>query len=367
MDADRHVVAGLREAARDRADLALLAFDRALDLDPGHVVARQARAATLMGLGRYDEMLADARRALLARHGPEAPAASWISAVRLRHDIEQLRHLAEAGLLPARARDWEAGYAAVLGELAAHHPQRLTPHQQLRIGGVYDRLIHLDAGARVAPQAVAENWNRTDAASAFAERRLAVIDGLLTAQALAALRRFCLDSTIWFDATHAGGGRGYIGADGLDGFACPLLFQIAEDLRRALPGVIGTLPLTKLWAFKYDASLQGIAAHADAARVNVNFWLTPDAANRDPAGGGMIVHDAPVPEGWDFARYNSDPSALMRHVRESGAAAVTVPHRQNRAVIFDSGLVHATAPLRFRPGYENRRINVTLLFGHRRR
>lgn len=366
MDASRHVVAGLREAARDRADLALDAFARALDLDPHHVPARQARAATLMGLGRYDDALADARVALIARHGPEAPPETWASAVKLRHDIEQLRHLAESGLLPAFARDGESALAAVLAELAPHQPQRLSELQKARIGGFYNRLLHLDPGARVAARAVSEGWTRDAASSAYAQTRLAVVDGFLTPQALAALRRFCLDSTIWFDATHVGGGRGYIGADGMDGFACPLLFQIAEELRCALPGVIGPLPLTKLWAFKYDSSLQGIAAHADAAQVNVNFWLTPDEANRDPAGGGMVVHDAPVPEAWDFQRYNADPSALMRHVRDSGARAVTVPHRQNRAVIFDSGLVHATAPLRFRAGYANRRINVTLLFGHRR-
>jgi hypothetical protein len=32
-------------------------------------------------------------------------------------------------------------------------------------------------------------------------------------------------------------------------------------------------------------------------------------------------------------------------------------------VIFDSTLFHATDAFRFAPGYENRRVNVTLLFG----
>ena len=42
-----------------------------------------------------------------------------------------------------------------------------------------------------------------------------------------------------------------------------------------------------------------------------------------------------------------------------------VPYRENRAVIFDSDLFHRTDTLRFKPGYENRRINVTMLFGRR--
>jgi hypothetical protein len=44
---------------------------------------------------------------------------------------------------------------------------------------------------------------------------------------------------------------------------------------------------------------------------------------------------------------------------------VTVPHRENRVVIFNSTLFHETDRVEFREGYENRRINVTLLFGKR--
>jgi hypothetical protein len=42
-----------------------------------------------------------------------------------------------------------------------------------------------------------------------------------------------------------------------------------------------------------------------------------------------------------------------------------VPYRANRAVIFDSDLFHETDVIHFKPGYENRRINVTLLYGRR--
>jgi hypothetical protein len=34
-------------------------------------------------------------------------------------------------------------------------------------------------------------------------------------------------------------------------------------------------------------------------------------------------------------------------------------------VIFDSNLFHATDRIAFRPGYTNRRINITLLYGRR--
>jgi hypothetical protein len=42
-----------------------------------------------------------------------------------------------------------------------------------------------------------------------------------------------------------------------------------------------------------------------------------------------------------------------------------MPYRANRAVIFDSDLFHQTDAIRFKPGYTDRRINVTLLYGDR--
>ena len=42
-------------------------------------------------------------------------------------------------------------------------------------------------------------------------------------------------------------------------------------------------------------------------------------------------------------------------------------YRANRAVIFDSDLLHQTDKIRFKEGYSSRRINVTLLYGERDR
>jgi hypothetical protein len=48
------------------------------------------------------------------------------------------------------------------------------------------------------------------------------------------------------------------------------------------------------------------------------------------------------------------------------ASAKRIPHRANRCVLFDSKLIHITDEMRFMPGYENRRVNVTLLYGEGR-
>ena len=47
----------------------------------------------------------------------------------------------------------------------------------------------------------------------------------------------------------------------------------------------------------------------------------------------------------------------------SFTANITVKHKPNRAVIFDSALFHQTDKYRFKKGYKNGRINLTLLFG----
>ena len=46
---------------------------------------------------------------------------------------------------------------------------------------------------------------------------------------------------------------------------------------------------------------------------------------------------------------------------------INVPHRQNRAVMFNPDLFHETGTLNFKDGYENRCINLTMLFGRRGR
>jgi len=69
----------------------------------------------------------------------------------------------------------------------------------------------------------------------------------------------------------------------------------------------------------------------------------------------------------DFHEYNN-PNAgqnIRDFLAKSGAKSVTVPHRANRAVIFDSDLFHETDQIAFKEGYLNRRINITMLYGLR--
>ena len=104
--------------------------------------------------------------------------------------------------------------------------------------------------------------------------------------------------------------------------------------------------------------------HADEAAINVNLWLTPNDANLDPNIGGLVIYTVKPPHDWDFELYNRDTDFVYEHLlRPSGFSNVTVPFRENRAVIFDSALFHTSDEFKFRKGYKNRRINLTLLYG----
>jgi hypothetical protein len=225
--------------------------------------------------------------------------------------------------------------------------------------------FHLEEGARMEGRALNPDPSGGQIAAKWQNEspQVAVLDNLLTEEALERLRQYCWRSTMW----HKSYPNGYLGAMPEHGFACPLIAQIADELRETYPAIIGDQPLLRWWGFKYTTQRKGINIHADFAAVNVNFWITPNEANLDPESGGLVIWDKPAPLEWTFAQYNN-PNAgetIRKFLADTGAKAITVPHRANRAVIFDSDLFHQTDQINFKPGYLNRRINITMLYGRR--
>ncbi len=306
-----------------RFDEAQVSVDRALSLAPDHLHALSVRGSLLSETGRVPEgMDSYRRRAELAFGRQPHVAADDEPDHRKRHDAEQRDYLASQGEAPD--------------------------------------CFHIAGGERLAKPAVNPANAQTIAALwAGSNPRLVVIDNLLTPEALEGLQRFCRGSTIWKKAYR----DGYLGAMPDHGFACPLLAQIADELREIFPTIFARHGLGQWWGFKYDSSLSGIRIHADQAAVNVNFWITPDEANRNPANGGLVVWDQKPPLDWDFLRSNGDEKAARDFLAQTGAKPVTVPYRVNRAVIFDSDLFHETDRIEFQDGYLNRRINITMLYG----
>lgn len=353
---------------------ALASFEMASSLDAGLWIARYNIGQWHKVQGHLADSVGPFQDALRGRRGsvanlPDLPSQeAGTTHAKLRHDIEQLTYLMNQGILGDAGRVAAQALTRTLASLGPEaqpavvvkFPDEIRP----LVAASYNRLLNfynapaLEGGA-VNPEL---DWPSIESEYFANKPGMAFIDNFLKPEALARLRRFCLESTIWFDAGYGGG---YVGCTFEHGFACPLLVQIAEEFRLALPGIFGDSHVTGLWGYKYDSERSGITPHADFAAVNVNFWLAPDEANLAPETGGLVVWDKEAPLDWDFQDYNNNPARISEFIRESGARTFVVPHRQNRVVLFNSDLFHKTDSYRFRPGYENRRLNVTILYGDR--
>ena len=167
-----------------------------------------------------------------------------------------------------------------------------------------------------------------------------------------------------------GGGGGGVGTSPPSNaslpWALPQSPQVADELREAIPDVLKDHELYQVWGYKYVNQNSGISIHADAAAVNVNFWLTPDDCNLAKGTGGLVVYNLEAPANMSFAEYNGGArEAYLEQIAQGGREKIVIPYRQNRVVIFHSNLYHETDSYKFKPTYECHRINFTMLFGKR--
>src|SRR5262249_55027799 len=142
---------------------------------------------------------------------------------------------------------------------------KLSDAQLEILGGDYNTAIHLRAAAEAAGRAVTERADCAALTGQFEEQGAISVDNLLTPAALISLRRFLLESTIWHDFIHI---EGFVASYLEDGLACPLLLQIAAELRQVFPDILGGHALVQAWAFKGLQAQAAVDAHADDAAVS---------------------------------------------------------------------------------------------------
>ena len=362
-------IAHLQAALALQPDFSEAHFNLGLALFERGQLAEASRSFMRCAELRRGKPWTDVNRTLLLERDPFPvfePMDMGVNEVKLRHDCEQLAWLLEGGQLPPAYDRVLADYRALLAEIHGQvDANSLIPFDAARhplVARTYKRPVLV---ADVPPPA-RNIINPELDFEAIQDRYLAAqpnvlaIDQLLTPEALAAVRRFCRESTIWNNIK-----GGYLGAYFYDGFCSELLLRLAWELRERMPRVIRDHPLNMMWGYKCDCTLPGLAVHADAAAVNVNFWITEDEANLDPAGGGLRVYEHDAPGDWDFRKFNKDAGGIQAWLESIGSVPTRYPYRANRALIFDSDLFHATDDPHFREGYLNRRINITLLYGNR--
>jgi hypothetical protein len=276
---------------------------------------------------------------------------------KLRHDAEQFLYLSQRTRLHFEllARSYLEVAKQVPNEIVT-----LSDAQIEMLGEDYNTPIHLRAAPEVAGLAVHERPDRTALTVQFEQQGAVPVDDLLTPQALDSLRRFLLEGTIWHDFSHI---DGFVASYLEDGLACPLLLQIADELRHEFPGILGEHALSQAWAFKGLQSQAAVDVHADDAAVSINFWITPTEANLEPGHGGLVVCRAPPPDDWKIRDYDQDHERVVTFLEQKAADSFVVPYRQNRAVLFRSRHFHHSDRPKFASTYENHRINLTLLYG----
>jgi tetratricopeptide (TPR) repeat protein len=343
---------------------AIKAFDRAGKLDPQHYEAHRALGFLRLAQGERGRALDHLARTYELRRGDDRTAIarkSLTAATRhkLEHDAEQFLYISQRTRERPRFELLARSYHAIAEQLS-HEVTALSGAQLEVLGNEYNTPIHLRAAPEVAGSAVSERPDRDALATEFGAQGAVVVDDLLTPQALDSLRRFLLESTIWHDFSHI---DGFVASYLEDGLACPLLLQIADDLRHAFPEILGAHSLSQAWAFKGLQPQAAVDVHADDAAVSVNFWVTPTEANLEPEHGGLVVCRAAPSDDWQIKDYDADQASIVTFLEQNAGDSLLVPYRQNRAVVFCSRLFHHSDRPKFASGYGNHRINLTLLYG----
>jgi hypothetical protein len=336
-------------------------------LGAGDLTQAGAYAALLAEL-RWGSAWYPSRRDTASIVAPVQTPTRRLTAFKLEHDREQFAYLRRRGVLGPEFIAIEEKYRHIASQLKATGGDTgvtLNAVDHPDINPVYNRIVHIRTSPRVS-RALCGQWNASSLEDEYLSSPpgIVVVDDFLSHECLRELQLFCLESTVWLTNRYA---RGRLGAFFQDGFNCPLLLQIAQELRAALPRVIGDrYPLRQMWAFKHtqEGSAQG-NTHADFAAVNVNFWITPTQANLDPGSGGLLIYNLCAPRHWTFDVYNRRADLIARYLRERNVRPLRIPYRENRAVIFNADLFHGTDALRFRTDYESQRVNVTMLYGNR--
>jgi hypothetical protein len=289
---------------------------------------------------------------------------SLLPAFKLKHDLQQARFLLENGQpVPGLHAFLKIG-AGLVQQITSEPPGapiKASSHE-------YSQLLPYLSAPWVfnMPEPVPyclnpdNDWTALEHAYLSSQPEILVIDDFLSPEALAAFQRFAHISKVWLKEY----ANSYLGAFANQGFNSQLHLQLARELRQRMPRVFLDYTLNQLWGFKCEPSkTKGLNVHADFAKVNLNFWITPSHFNLDPESGGLKVYTVPAPEDWTFQQYNCGSSQIYAYLEHHGSSSITVPHRCNRALLFNSALFHETDTIKFAEGYESRRVNMTYLFG----
>ena len=354
----------------ERFDEAEEAYRNCLRLEPQFTEAYTDLGLVLVAKGKLKEAASHFIEPVKAfRAVEERPLETFIefnqfNKTKLQHDIDQLDHLIGQNKISKDHAQLSQEYRDVLHQLGDRYEglvSELEPPASSRLRNSYNRILHHEASALLEGCAISPDLDVAAIEKKYLEspHGFTSFDGLLRDEALQSLRSFCLNSTIWCLLDY----EDELESNLLTGFSSPLILQIAADIKKAFPNIIGSHPFTSCWAYKYFKNKSGLGVHCDDGAVSINFWITPDQANNNPDAGGLVLWNKKVSRDYLGEMIAQRQEQFKQVIAEPDAESFHVPHRSNRAVLFQSNVLHGTDDIDFKPGYENNRINMTFLYG----
>lgn len=202
------------------------------------------------------------------------------------------------------------------------------------------------------------DWVRVE--DEFAKNKITVVDNFLNPAFAFRLRQFMLFTNLRQDIYKDYAAINFFPAP--DSIWIPILTNLVKECKETI-SFLKDLTFERAWSFIYTNNSGGVATHADPASVNINFWVTPeDCFNLKDDHNGLDIWPVVRPTGWEHKEYNGNPKKSQEFLESQGIPPVKINYAFNRVVIFDSSFFHKTQPISCKPGYENRRINYTLLY-----
>ena len=304
---------------------------------------------------------------------------------KARHDLEQLEYIHGRSELMRALKTALKTLSSWLADMSetiswdlfdSQLEELLSENERVALKRGYGRILNIP---QVRPmnsnKALRQTLNGDSIENEFfANGGFAVVDDILTDEALLALQRHAAEATVWHDPRET-----YIGAYGLSGLLSDAAMRVASELSKLLPGILCGRRLNHLWAYKFSKegnlnkslSKSGINVHADDALVSVNIWVQGgeviDRGTPDRYGGLVIYPNDSADISDTFNQYNRQPQRIRSILDSKGAKRVRISHRINRGVIFFSSLYHESdaGGAAYGSGMRGRRINYTFLFGRR--
>ncbi len=368
-----------------KLDDAIVHYECAIALKNNYYEAENNLGICFLGKEWYDKAQAIFQKIFLSKYGiPDSKRNYFNSLVdesikaddlyaspfKLRDRIDQLSYLISSGKIDLSFQELVARYQLFAQELDVIVDRTLytplTKRQAEQFALYYDKVIYCEDAPCLERSSINEELDYQAIEEQYLKNSMVYFDDLLTQEALASLHQFCLESTIFFRHSEAG----FVGSYMTEGFNCSLIYQFITELKQRLPRVLGGLPLNNMWIYRYDSKGSGVKTHTGDGSVTLNFWITPTEANLDPeGGGGLVMYDKEQPFDWDWLTFNTykDDPAIQEKINEylADSKLLNIPYRCNRAVLFHSNLFHRSDPFQFRDNFQDRRMNITMLFGQR--